>query len=170
MVKKSQKPRRQAGAADDANARARAQAQAQAEAQATVEAQAKAEAKATRRRKRQAEARATETLRGVIPSVHMIRARNRLEREGDGITPTSELSVLLTAAKEMVVDLSKSQLKQTAQMPDESHAEMLSILRAQEARLQKLEKEGNNQASLSSESADEFEGRGSSVFSERGYY
>lgn len=104
-------------------------------------ADAEAEARAIqRRRKKQVKARATETLRGVIPSVYMARVRNRLANE-EG-TALTELSVLLTAAKEMVVDLAKSQVMQTAQLPNESHAEMLSILRAQEARLQKLE-EGN---------------------------
>ncbi|ETI20053.1 hypothetical protein G647_09068 [Cladophialophora carrionii CBS 160.54] len=89
------------------------------------------------KRRVEVEANAVKRLRESLPVFRLERVINALERD-EGSQPT-EMAVLLTAARETIIDLARAQLLQMEQMSNVVEKEMLNIVRAQRARLDELE-------------------------------
>ena len=89
-------------------------------------------------RRVEVEANAVKKLRETLPAFSLHRVSRALERE-DGILPT-EMAVLLTVARDMILDLAKAQLFQTQQISSDVHEGMMRMIGAQEKRLKKLER------------------------------
>ncbi|KIW70455.1 hypothetical protein PV04_02723 [Phialophora macrospora] len=89
------------------------------------------------KRRVEVEANAVKRLRESLPTFRLERVTHALERD-EGSQPT-EMAVLLTAARETIVDLARAQLSQMEQISDLVGKEMLNIVKAQRAKLDELE-------------------------------
>ncbi|EXJ62125.1 hypothetical protein A1O7_02558 [Cladophialophora yegresii CBS 114405] len=89
------------------------------------------------KRRVEVEANAVKRLRESLPIFRLERVAHALERD-EGSQPT-EMAVLLTAARETIIDLARAQLLQMEQMSNVVEKEMLDIVRAQRTRLDELE-------------------------------
>ncbi|KAL2405856.1 hypothetical protein ABEF95_000577 [Exophiala dermatitidis] len=86
-------------------------------------------------------------LRESLPSVRITRVTRDLQREFDGVDPT-DVAVLVTAARETIIDLARQQIEQTEQSYQVIQAELLRMLKKQNERLERLEgKKKNKQGS-----------------------
>jgi hypothetical protein len=84
--------------------------------------------------------------------------------KGDGVKPT-EMAVLLTAARDTIMDLAKAQVEQTFRKASTLDDEMLVVLRSQKARLKEL---GDQDPELATEALEETLSNGSGAESLRG--
>ncbi|OCT50160.1 hypothetical protein CLCR_07253 [Cladophialophora carrionii] len=89
------------------------------------------------KRRVEVEANAVKRLRESLPVFRLERVTHALERD-EGSQPT-EMAVLLTTARETIIDLARAQLLQMERMSNVVEKEMLNIVRAQRARLDELE-------------------------------
>ncbi|KAJ9616717.1 hypothetical protein H2200_000436 [Cladophialophora chaetospira] len=124
------------------------------------------------KRRVEVEANAVKTLRETLPTFILERVSRAMERE-HGTKPT-EMAVLLTAAKDTVLDLARAQLFHTQQVSNVVQTEMSRVLQSQAKRIKELETEGryNEPASASkpnrtvAETLDETSSEGSDHDSE----
>lgn len=84
-----------------------------------------------------AEAKAVGKLRDSLPSNRISRVAKQLKQE-IGRDPT-ELTVLLSAAKDTIIDLARQQVRQTEQSYQTIHAELVRMLKEQNEKLAMLE-------------------------------
>ena len=89
------------------------------------------------KRRVETEAYAFKKLRESIPPIRIQCVARMLERE-QGVQPT-EMAVLLTTARETVLDLARQQIMQTEMVQETLQKEMVGILKKQKERLAMLE-------------------------------
>ncbi|KIX07937.1 uncharacterized protein Z518_02591 [Rhinocladiella mackenziei CBS 650.93] len=82
------------------------------------------------------EANAILKLRESLPTVRLSRVRNKLIKE-TGKAPT-EVAVLLTAAKDTIIDLARQQVVQTERSYQTIQSELLRMIKEQNGRLERL--------------------------------
>ncbi|KIW89921.1 uncharacterized protein Z519_09351 [Cladophialophora bantiana CBS 173.52] len=101
------------------------------------------EARAFKRRV-ELEANAVKKLRESLPTVRLDRVFGKLERE-EGTKPT-EMAVLLTTARDTILDLARQQVLQTQRAQKTIQDELLRILKEQRDKLAELEGKANPSA------------------------
>lgn len=85
-------------------------------------------------------------MRETLPTFSLERVARAMERE-NGSKPT-EMAVLLTAARDTLLDLAKAQLFQTQQVSSVVHAGMMKMISTQAKRLKELEGDGTETEKL----------------------